>query len=362
MNPTLLQSIKEKYAALEHALQSPEVTANSRLLQQTSIEYNELKEVVRCIERHDSLQQAIADARQTIEHDSDGEMITLAKEELVRLEAEQARVNHELQLFLLPKDPNDAKNTIIEIRAGAGGDESALFAAELFRAYTRFAEKKGWKAELISANRTGIGGYKEVICEVRGHGAYSEFKYEMGVHRVQRVPETEKSGRVHTSTVTVAVMPEAEEIDLEILPGDLRIDVFRSGGHGGQSVNTTDSAVRITHLSTGMVVSCQDEKSQHKNKDKAMKILRSRLMVQMEEAERQKRGDARRLQIGTGDRSEKIRTYNVPQDRITDHRIKESWNNIGNVMEGNLEPLIAALKEADKLKQLEKLQRSNTSA
>lgn len=360
MDQSVLKSIKEKYASLEQQLQSPEVSSNTALLQKTSIEYNDLKEVVDCILRYEGMLDAIRDARSTIETDTDAEMIALAKEELLRLEKESEEVNRQLQLFLLPKDPNDSKNIILEIRAGAGGDESGLFAAELFRAYTRYAENKRWSVELISSSRTGIGGYKEVIAEINGRGAYSDLKYEMGVHRVQRVPETEKAGRVHTSTVTVAVMPEAEEIDLDIKPNELRIDVFRSGGSGGQSVNTTDSAVRVTHLPTGMIVSCQDEKSQHKNKEKALKILRSRLLAKMQEEEAQKRGDQRRSQIGSGDRSEKIRTYNFPQDRITDHRIKESWNNIPDKMEGNLDDLIAALKEADKVKQLEKLQKQHT--
>ncbi|MFH1426787.1 MAG: peptide chain release factor 1 [Candidatus Kerfeldbacteria bacterium] len=356
MDTSLFQAIRQNYSKLEAALQSPDVSSDPKKLQEVSIEYNDLKEKVETIDKVESIMKAIDEAKQTIASGEDPELSAIAKDELTTLEQQRETLEQDLQLLLLPKDPRDSKSIIVEIRAGAGGDEAGLFAANLFRAYSRYAEVKGWKTNLISTNRTGIGGYKEVIFEIQGAGAFSDFKYESGVHRVQRIPDTEKAGRVHTSTVTVAVMPEVEEVELDIPDAELRIDVFRSGGHGGQSVNTTDSAVRITHLPTNIVVTCQDEKSQHKNKAKAMKILRARILDKMEEEERQKRGDERRMQVGTGDRSEKIRTYNYPQDRITDHRIKENWSDLQGKMDGDLGHIIEALREADKAKRLESLQ------
>lgn len=283
----------------------------------------------------------------------DNELAELAHDEITRLEIELAQVDANLKMALIPKDPNDTKDAIIEIRAGAGGDEASLFAGELYRMYFRYGETKGWKLELISESPSDAGGYKEIVFAVRGQNVYSELKFESGVHRVQRVPATESQGRIHTSTVTVAVLAEAEEQELEIFDKDLRIDVFRSGGNGGQSVNTTDSAVRITHLPTGLVVTCQDEKSQLKNKLKAMGVLRSRLLAARQEEEEKTQGDARRKQIGTGDRSEKIRTYNFPQDRVTDHRINVSRHGLPAFMAGDIDELIAALKLADQALALE---------
>jgi peptide chain release factor 1 len=306
--------------------------------------YREYKEV----------KHGIEDSREMLASESDPEMKAYAREELDKLEARLPSVEEELKVLLLPKDPNDDKNVILEIRAGTGGDEATLFAAEMFRMYSRYAETQGWKVEVLSSSDSGVGGLKEVIAGIQGHGAYSRLKYEGGVHRVQRVPATEQQGRVHTSAVTVAVMPEAEDVDVKIDPKDLRIDTFCSSGPGGQSVNTTYSAVRVTHIPTNTVVSCQDEKSQIKNREKAMRVLRARLY----EVEQQKQQDAlakeRRSMVGTGDRSEKIRTYNFPQNRVTDHRIGLTLHQLGEVMDGKLQPLldaVAAHFQAERLKQ-----------
>ncbi|MFA6475644.1 MAG: peptide chain release factor 1 [Patescibacteria group bacterium] len=349
-----INQLQQRYHELEKSLQDPAVFGDVKKLRDTSVEFDELKSKISLFDKYASIDQALSEAKQTMT-DGDAELANLAKDEVDRLTSEKDILEKQIQISLIPPDPQDLKDTIVEIRAGAGGDEAGLFAVELFQMYSQYAASKGWHISIISSSRTGIGGFKEVIFEITGQKVYSSMKYESGVHRVQRVPETEKAGRVHTSTVTVAVMPAAEAVDIKIDPNDLRIDVFRSGGHGGQSVNTTDSAVRITYLPTGMIVVCQDEKSQHKNKAKAFKVLQSRLLAMKLEADRQKNSSMRRSQIGTGDRSEKIRTYNIPQDRITDHRIKQSWGNIHKILAGDLEPVITAIRAADYNERLQNL-------
>jgi peptide chain release factor 1 len=352
---TTIDSFKHAIAEIETQLQQQEIVSNPKKLQQLSIEYTRLKEKLALVQSLEQTQRALAENDQLLASETDPDMRALVEEEHARLARHRAQQEKLLQRAMLPEDPFDQKDIIVEIRAGAGGEEAALFAAELYRMYTRYAESRRWKVSLLNATRTEIGGYKEVIFEINGQRVYSDLKYESGVHRVQRIPETEKSGRVHTSTVTVAVLPEAEDVEIEIKPEHLRIDVFRSSGHGGQSVNTTDSAVRMTYLPTGMIVTCQDEKSQIKNREKALKVLRARLLAQREAEERKKRTDARRAQIGRGDRSEKIRTYNYPQDRVTDHRIKKSWSNLPSILHGDLGEIVDALRCADEQDQLHHL-------
>ncbi|OGY47384.1 MAG: peptide chain release factor 1 [Candidatus Buchananbacteria bacterium RIFCSPHIGHO2_02_FULL_45_11b] len=341
------QSAKTQFEKLKADLTDPAVVNNPEKLKSISQEYSRLEPIAKKIDELERTERQLAEAQAAILAGDDSELLTIAQDEIAGLSELKRSLESEISEDLKPRNPLNQKNIIMEIRAGTGGNEAALFAAELFRMYSRFAERQGFKVKILDSNRIGLGGFKEIIFEISGQNVYKNLKYESGVHRVQRVPETEKSGRVHTSAATVAVLPEAEEIDLEIKPQDLRIDVFRAGGHGGQSVNTTDSAVRITHLPTNTVVTCQDEKSQLKNKAKAMKILRSRILAHEQEKKDKETGDARRSQIGSGDRSEKIRTYNFPQDRVTDHRLKENWNQINKIMDGEIQPIVDQLRQAD---------------
>ncbi len=351
-----LESLEEKYEELAKLLSDPDTIANQTEWQRHAKAHAALTEIVATYREYKSVVNGINDAREMLQDSLDDDFRDMVQQEFEELKEKEEQLALNLKILLLPKDPNDEKNVIMEIRGGAGGDEAALFAGELFRMYGRYAEAKGWRTEMLSSNPTDIGGFKEVIFLIEGQGAYSRLKFESGVHRVQRVPSTESSGRIHTSTVTVAVLPEAEEVDIEINPNDLRIDVFCASGPGGQCVNTTQSAVRVTHLPTGIVVSCQDEKSQHKNKDKALRVLRARLLDKAQEEQHQEVASARKGQVGTGDRSERIRTYNFPQGRVTDHRIGLTLHKLAIVLEGDLDEIIDALVTTDQAEKLKEVQ------
>jgi peptide chain release factor 1 len=349
-----LDQIEAKYEELTQALASPEIMSDSSKYQKAAKSHSEIAPVVEKYREYKDVRKGIEESRAMVAEESDADLRAYAQEELNRLEQRVEGIEADLKVLLLPKDPNDDKNVVLEIRAGTGGDEATLFAAEVFRMYMRYAETQRWKVEVLSTSESGVGGLKEVIALVEGHGAYSRLKYESGVHRVQRVPETEQQGRVHTSAITVAVLPEAEEVDVKIEAKDLRIDTFCSSGPGGQSVNTTYSAVRITHLPTNTVVSCQDEKSQIKNREKGMRVLRARLYEMEQEKRNAELAKERKSMVGSGDRSEKIRTYNFPQNRVTDHRIGLTIHQLTDVMDGKLQPFIDALIthfQAEKLKE-----------
>jgi peptide chain release factor 1 len=347
-----LENLEKRYHEVSTQLADPAVATNPKMLRDLSREHRELSDIVAKFSQFRKVEQGSKEAKQLIVESKDRDLVEMAQAELAEAEPQLARLEEELKQLLVPRDPNDSKNAIVEIRAGAGGDEAGLFAGELFRMYSRFAERQGLQIEIISSNQQGIGGFKEIIFQVNGKDAFGRMKYEGGVHRVQRVPLTEQSGRIHTSAATVAVLPEAEEVDIANNPNDLRNDVFRSSGPGGQSVNTTDSAVRVTHIPSGLVVQCQDEKSQLKNKTKALRVLRARLLEIKQEEERAKVTSARRQMVGSGDRSDKIRTYNFPQNRVTDHRIGLTIYALDNVLDGSINQFIEQLALADRTERL----------
>ncbi|OFW52668.1 MAG: peptide chain release factor 1 [Actinobacteria bacterium RBG_13_35_12] len=350
-----LKLYEENYIKLTEKLSNPDVSHNPQKLKEYGKKIAEIEEIVNIVRKYREVLASVKEAEEMLKAEKEEEMRSFLKDELKENNDKKQKLEKKIKLLLTPKDPNDKKNVIVEIRAGAGGDEAALFAEVLYRLYTRYAESRKWKYSVLSSSGLGIGGFKEIIFEIEGEGTYGTMKYESGVHRVQRVPTTESQGRIHTSTATVAVLPEAEEVDVVIDPSDLRVDVFRSSGPGGQSVNTTDSAVRVTYIPTGMVVTCQDEKSQLQNKEKALKILRARIKEAEEEKQMSEQTERRRLQIGTGDRSERIRTYNYPQGRVTDHRINLTLYKLDEILEGDLDQLTDPLKGADNEKKIEKI-------
>ena len=350
-----LEEVVMHYEEVINELSEPDVLNNQTKYRKLMKEQTDLTPIVEKYKEYKEVKAGIEDSLLILEEEKDEEMRELAKEELADCKSRVEGIEHDLKILMLPKDPNDDKNVIVEIRGGAGGDEAALFAANLFRMYSRYAERNNWKIDMINSNENGIGGFKEVVFMIDGAGAYSRLKYESGVHRVQRIPVTESGGRIHTSTATVAIMPEAEEVDVQIDMNDCKFDVFRASGNGGQCVNTTDSAVRLTHIPTGIVISCQDEKSQLKNKDTALKVLRSRLYELECAKAHDAEAEARRSQVGTGDRSEKIRTYNYPQSRVTDHRIKLTSHRLAEIMDGELDEIIQALTAADQSAKLAKM-------
>ncbi len=347
-----LQSLEQKYEELNREMSDPEVLSDPQTYNKLAKAHSDLGEIVGKYREYRQVLADLDDAEMMAEAPQEADFAALLDEEIATLSKDKERLESELQVLLLPKDPNDDKNVIVEIRAGTGGEEAALFAGTLFRMYSRYAEVERWKVDILSSNATELGGFKEIIFVIEGKGAYSRLKFESGVHRVQRIPTTEAGGRIHTSTATVAVLPEAEEVELHIEANDLKFDVYRSSGPGGQSVNTTDSAVRVTHLPTGLVVACQDEKSQLKNKEKALKILRARLYDQLQEEAEQEQAAARRSQVGTGERSERIRTYNFPQGRVTDHRINLTLYKLDLVVDGDLDEIIDAVITADEVERL----------
>ena len=339
------EEIKKRLEYLEKEMSKPETASDPKKLRELNTEHSQILPIIQKYNEYKSFKQELADSTELLSEESDEEMKEMLQSEINELEEKISNYGDDLLILLLPKDADSGKDIIMEIRAGTGGDEAALFAADLFRMYARYADSKGWKIEYIDVNQTEIGGYKEITYSIKSAEAYDELKFESGTHRVQRIPTTEAGGRIHTSAVTVAVMAEAEEDDVEVSSEDLRIDVYRASGHGGQSVNTTDSAVRITHIPTGMIVTCQDEKSQHKNKAKAMRVLRARLLEKYNKERQEKESELRRAQVGSGDRSERIRTYNFPQSRVTDHRIGLTLHNLDSALEGEIQDLINALKK-----------------
>ncbi len=347
-----LEDLVIRFEEVLSELGEPDVANDQARFRKLMKEQSDLAPIVETYRKYKEANQTIEDSLSMLEEESDPEMREMLKEELSGAKEDVSRLEHQLKILLLPKDPNDDKNVIVEIRAGAGGDEAALFAADIFRMYSHYAEANHWKIDTMNSNENGLGGFKEIIFMIDGQGAYSRLKYESGVHRVQRIPVTESGGRIHTSTITVAIMPEAEEVDVDLDLNDCKFDVFRASGNGGQCVNTTDSAVRLTHIPTGIVISCQDEKSQLKNKDKALKVLRSRLYELELEKKHDAEAEARKSQVGTGDRSEKIRTYNYPQGRVTDHRIKLTLHRLDSVMDGDIQEIIDSLTAADQAAKL----------